>query len=117
MTVTIPIRTVNTLNRREHHFARASRVKKEKRTTAWMLASIDRPDLPCTVTMTRIAPQNRMDSDGIVSGMKAIRDAIAEWLGVDDSQASPITWVVTPYSEKGQKGEYAVRVEFSPVDS
>jgi hypothetical protein len=113
MTVILPIRTVNTLNKREHWAQKAKRARRERRATMWMLGSKPRPELPCVVTFTRISPVNRMDSDGIVSSMKHLRDAVAEWLGVDDGQAAPVTWVYTPHCERGEKGQHAVRVEFS----
>jgi len=47
----------------------------------------------------------RMDSDGVASALKAVRDGIADALGIDDGN-SRITWI---YGQ--ERGEYSVRVE------
>ncbi len=82
--VSIPVRTVSALNAREHWTKRAARVRKERETTGWMLKGKTAPALPCVVTMTRVGPSNGLDDDNLVSSCKGVRDAIAEWLGVDD---------------------------------
>lgn len=84
ISVVIPIRTINPLNRREQWFQRASRVRKERSDTAWILRAVQRPALPCVVTMTRVAPSNGLDCDSLPASCKGIRDEIAKWLGVDD---------------------------------
>jgi hypothetical protein len=39
--------------------------------------------LPATVVLTRVAPR-KLDGDNLQSGFKAVRDGVADWLGVDD---------------------------------
>jgi hypothetical protein len=40
--------------------------------------------LPVTVTLTRLGGK-RLDDDNLARSMKAVRDVVAEWLGVDDA--------------------------------
>lgn len=83
--ITIPIRTVSALNAREHWRARTRRVKAERNATYWVLAPTRKPDMPCTVRLTRVGPTNGLDEgDNLNSAFKAVRDQIAEWLGVND---------------------------------
>ncbi len=59
------------------------------------------------VALTRIAPRD-LDTDNLASGLKAVRDGVADALGVDDG-SSRIEWRYA--QERGRPGEYAVRVE------
>ncbi|MBE0568400.1 MAG: hypothetical protein IH577_01830 [Deltaproteobacteria bacterium] len=76
-----------------------------------MLVRIARRYLPkvrsAAVTLTRIAPR-ALDTDNLASGLKAIRDGVADALEIDDG-SSLIEWRYA--QEKGKPGEYAVRVE------
>ena len=63
---------------------RARRVKKERTTVAWVLLNQPRPALPVEVTLVRRAPSNGLDDDNLTQSMKACRDQVAVWLGVDD---------------------------------
>lgn len=63
------------------------------------------------ITLTRIAPR-ALDTDNLASGLKAIRDGVADALGVDDG-SSRIQWRYA--QERGKPGEYAVRVEIGAV--
>jgi hypothetical protein len=106
--VQIPLRTGRGLNGREHHFTRARRVKAERNAVAWFLNGKTRPALPVVVTMTRISPGTRpMDDDQIPGALKACRDQVAQWLGVDDAD-SRVTW---RYAQR--RGPWGVEVEFS----
>lgn len=109
---TWPIRIVSAANLREHHHAKARRVKRE-RSTALMMArtTLTRPALPCIVELIRIAPRP-LDDDNAVSGMKAVRDAIAEWLDVDDRDPR-VVWIYE--QERGKPRQYALRVEVTPT--
>lgn len=110
-TITFPMRIESTLNKREHWAIRHRRNKSQKDTTRWVLRMLERPSLPCTITLTRIAPR-KFDSDNCAAGFKGVRDAIAEWLGVDDGDER-ITWL---YAQRRRGvGEYAVELEFSTV--
>ena len=90
---TVPIQTVNALNTREHWAARHRRNVKESKMIALAcrappLAEIlaayrSVPPGPVVVELVRIG-KRRMDDDGAIASLKAVRDALAAALGVDD---------------------------------
>lgn len=88
--VEIPIRTVSVMNTSEHHMARARRAKAHRQAAHWSLVTLKKPALPCMVTLTRIAPRP-LDGDNLQSALKALRDGVADWLGVDDRDPR-VTW-------------------------
>ena len=89
--------------------ARARRVKGEKEATAWALSSLI-VQAPCDVLLTRIGPSNGLDDDNLAGALKGVRDAVAEWLGVDDRKRN-----VVRYSYAQARDEYwAVQIEFAP---
>ena len=61
--------------------------------------------LPCVVTLTRMSPR-LLDDDNLRQAMKATRDGIADWLGVDD-RSPLIRW---EYDQKQASKYHAVRV-------
>lgn len=68
-----------------------------------------RPQLPCIIQITRIAPR-ALDSDNMVASAKSVRDGVADWLGVDDG--SPlIDWRYA--QERGKPKTYGVRIQFT----
>lgn len=93
MKVFAPLPTVNPLNRREHHHARARRVQKERSLTTLCLRAQggSPPALPLTITLVRVSPR-AMDSDGACAALKGVRDAVAAWLGVDDRDTADLVW-------------------------
>lgn len=102
----IPIRTVNELNDHTHWRVRQRRAKEQRRVTSMVLSAYNPSDfaLPCVVIMSRMSPR-RMDSDSAVASNKFVRDAIADWLGVDDGSTA-VDW---QYGEQ-LKGPYCVHV-------
>ena len=109
-----PVRLMPLANLREHWAIRSDRAKRH-RTMAKLLAStmLVRPALPCIVTITRLAPRE-LDSDGLVSSAKNLRDGLADWLGIDDRDPR-VEWVVK--QEKAGVRTYGVRVEVKEVVS
>lgn len=106
----VPIRTGRGPNLREHHMARHRRVKAEREAVGWVLPKTrPRPPLPCEVVLTRISPPGgrKLDDDNLRGSLKAIRDAVAEWLGVDDG-SEQVHW-----SYRQERGEWGVRIEFA----
>lgn len=78
------LRTVPGLNAREHWAVKARRVKAERLMTRGALAERGRPpDGPWQVELCRVAPR-RCDDDNLQGALKAVRDEVAAWLGVDD---------------------------------
>jgi hypothetical protein len=86
--VLVPLHAGRGQNEREHFMARARRVKGERDTTGWALRAHERrhrkPHLPCMVRLERQGPTPGLDDDNLVGSLKAVRDAVAEWIGVDD---------------------------------
>lgn len=110
--ITVPLRTVPGLNAREMWQVRSSRVKKERKTVAWSLVGQPRPPIPCSVRLTRVAPSSGVDDDNLSGALKAVRDQVAEWLGIDDRHTKQVRYV---YAQK--KGPWGVTIEFGePVE-
>lgn len=108
--ILIPVRTVAGLNHREHHMARARRVKAEREATGWGLKGQPQPSLPCSVLLTRISPAHvTPDDDTTVGALKGCRDAVAEWLGVNDRDRH-----IVRYAYAHEKGPWGVRISFGP---
>lgn len=101
--VLIPIKTVGGLNAREHWRQRSARVKKERTTAA---ITTPRFPLPCVVTMTRLS-SGTLDDDNLQGACKAIRDGIADKLGIDDRDPR-VEWRYG--QEKCKRGDFGVRV-------
>lgn len=80
------------LNSREHWRAKAARVKRERAMVRIVLTSRTPPPLPVVVTLTRCSPW-LLDDDNAVGAMKAVRDEVAAWLGIDDRDPR-VTWRV-----------------------
>ncbi len=98
------------LNDREHWRVRAKRVKAEREQVAWVLAArnVARPTLPLLVTLTRIAPSSGLDKgDNLNGSLKAVRDQVAAWLGVDDKHDDVVT-----YAYAQRRGPWAVEIAF-----
>lgn len=105
----VPLKTVSEANQREHHMAKARRVKAHRGTMELAMRAHlggKRIWTPAIITLTRIAPR-LLDSDNAVGAMKACRDGIAAAIGIDDG--SPL--VEWRYAQaRGKAREYAVRV-------
>lgn len=109
--VTLPIKAESVANLAEHWRKKHARAQLH-RTTAWAeLRRVSQPKVilgPIEVTLTRIAPRS-LDSDNLASSLKATRDGIADWLGIDDKDTPRLKWSYG--QEKGAPKTYAVRVE------
>ena len=109
MTVTVPIRTVSEANVRAHWPARAERAREQRHMTRLVLRaqSCPRPALPIVVTLTRVAPRE-LDDDTLRCALKAVRDGVADYLGVDDRHPD-VGWLYA--QRRGNVREYAAEVE------
>ena len=114
--ISVPLRTGRGQNDREHWAAKARRVKAERQGMHWgmVTAAPGRQRfgslLPCTVTLTRVAPSAGLDGDNLQGSLKACRDGVADWLGVDDRDPR-VTWHYE--QRRGGRGEYAVEVSIT----
>jgi hypothetical protein len=104
ISVLLPLTTGRGLNDRMHWMQRARQTKKQ-RSAAWLL--VPKHPLPCVVTITRLSA-GKLDDDNLQGAMKAIRDGIADRLGIDDADKR-VRWQYA--QEKCKRGESAVRVE------
>jgi hypothetical protein len=109
------LKLVSEANASEHWRVKAKRVAQQKLVVTGTLNRIQRPTLPVHVEITRIAPR-MLDSDNLQGAAKAVRDAIARWLCVDDADwkaTSRVTWEVR--QETGGVRQYAVRIVMREV--
>lgn len=108
--VAFAMQTKPGMNAREHFRVRAKRVKAEREVTAWELKRCTRPPVPCTVLLTRMSPGTRpLDDDNLAGSLKAVRDEVAKWLGVDDGNRSAVRF---RYAQV--RAPWGVRVQFGP---
>ena len=82
--VRMNMKIVSVANMRLHWAVKAKLVKSQRQKAFNALASVAAPlPLPCTIVLTRVAPR-ALDGDNLQSAFKAVRDGVADWLGVDD---------------------------------
>ncbi len=105
--IVVAIKTAPGMNAREHFRVRSKRVKAEREAVGWMLAGKPKPALPCSVLLTRLAPSNGLDDDNLAGSLKAVRDAVAVWIGVDDRRRDVVRY---RYAQK--RGPWGVGIEF-----
>lgn len=108
-TLAVPMRTERGMNAREHPMSRHRRVKAEKDVIAWELVNAQRPPIPCTCLLTRVAPSKGLDDDNLAGALKSVRDAVADWLGVDDARRELVRYRYTQ-----TRGPWGVRIQFGP---
>jgi hypothetical protein len=94
----------------EHPGSRARRVRAERAAVREAVAGSKLPPGPWLVRLVRLAPR-RLDDDNATASMKAVRDEVAAWLGVDDRD-SRVRFVVEQERAKG----YAVRIVVGHVE-
>ena len=101
LTARIDVTLLRGQNNREHHRVRAARVAAERLATLAALAagdwrgdpvSLRRPELGARVTLVRPFVSTPLDGDNLSAAFKAPRDAVAQFLGVDDA-SDRLHWV------------------------
>lgn len=117
LSVGLPVRLVNTSNRREHWRATAKRAKHVRAlTNTVVLRGMTDLAFPLewrivsrrlAVRLVYVGPR-QLDDDGVASAVKSLRDGVADALGVDDRDPR-VVWV--PDQERGGVREYGARVE------
>lgn len=103
------LRLVSEANAHAHYRERSARAKAQRHAVHVALVDYAPPLVPAVVRIVRVAP-NALDTDNLTGSAKHVRDAVAEWLGIDDRDER-VTWHVG--QEKGDPREYAVRVLIS----
>lgn len=110
--IVVPLRTAGS-NAREPWQARHRRVRGERQAVAWVLTSVQRPSIPCSVLLVRSAPSGPgLDDDNLRAALKGVRDEIADWLGINDRYSAQVR-----YAYAQVRGPWAVHVEFGPPAS
>lgn len=107
ISTTIPIKVISVANARLNRFKLAAMNKSHRAIAANTLAGLaSPPQAPLTIVLTRIGSK-ALDTDNLAGGFKAVRDGIADWLGVDDG--SPLLdW---QYQQRSGSKEYFIEVE------
>lgn len=106
--VTLPLRTISEPNARGHWSTRAKRVKAHRTTALLALrARVRELTLPAVVVLTRQAPSSGLDDDNLRAALKAVRDGVADALGVDDRDPR-VRWEYR--QERAPRGRWAVCV-------
>lgn len=104
--VEAPIQLGRGLNDRLHHMQRHRKTKQEQDAVAWILHGKDKPAIPCTVLITRIAPSSGLDDDNLAGACKGARDAFAKWIRVDDKHRDQVR-----YEYAHERGPWGLRIE------
>lgn len=102
----LPYRLESTPNLRLNRWDKARLVKAQR----GLAMAVPWAPLPVTVILTRIAPR-ALDDDNLQGAFKAIRDGIADKLGVADNHPG-LTFLYA--QERGKPREYAVRITLQP---
>lgn len=89
--VVVPITVVSRSNVREHWAKRHARDLDHKLAVLGALNKQRKPPGPWGVGLKRYGSRS-MDDDNLRGALKAVRDAVAKWLGADDGPSSPIWW-------------------------
>jgi hypothetical protein len=115
LTLTPACRVVTEANTHEHWRPRKLRfdVQRAAVIEAWALSPAARGQLerflPLVVTLTHVGP--RMDDDNLSGAFKAIRDELANRIGIDDGDAR-VKWC---YEQRAGKPGVEIRLEPRPV--
>lgn len=116
LTVTIPgLRLVSEANAHEHWRKRQRRAQVQHLAVSSYLgtmfprAAFAMPT-PLVVTITRVGAK-LMDSDNAVGSAKHVRDAVAAWLGRDDSERGLVEWRVVQ-----RRGPYGVEIRIETAE-
>lgn len=107
----LPIHTVSEPNVRGHWSARAGRAKDHRSVVGLTLRpQLKALGLPVTVLLTRFS-SGRLDDDNLRGALKAVRDGVADALGLANDSDPRVTWC---YSQtRAKRGAHGVEVTVS----
>lgn len=106
--VEMDMKVVSVANVRMHWAVKAKLAKDHRRKAYNALSAVAAPPAPpATIVLTRVAPR-ALDGDNLQSGFKAVRDGVADWLGVDDGHQL-LDWQYKQRS--GGVKQYKVEIE------
>lgn len=111
----IPVKTKSEANMREHWAVKRKRTSKQRK--MGMLLTRNALNLygfgqrkGLQITLTRIGAR-KLDSDNLAGSMKAVRDGIADALGINDGDESAAVWCYSQKTMKEAKMEPCVVVK------
>ena len=107
-TATLPLVVPSVANLREHHHAKAKRMTEHRHAGSLLVRGRTLYGRRLVVLLTRIAPRE-LDDDNLASALKAVRDGVADGLGVDDRDPR-VTWLCDQ-----RKGKPAVQLDVFEV--
>lgn len=98
VTLTVPVRVVSEANKREHWSAANRRKKQQQEAVRDLWAFTPLPMWggnwttagPVNVFLTHFGPT--MDTDNLQRAFKAIRDVVADLIGIDDGDTARVQW-------------------------
>lgn len=108
MGIKLPFAVTSNANARGHTKARSAGPKRQRTLTGLTLTALGvkqaQPSEAFLVTFTRVAPRLYDEGDNLPMSFKAVRDAVAEHLGLSDSayQSARVEWLYR--QEKSPKG-------------
>lgn len=124
VSVDVPLLVQSVGNLRESWQARNRRVGRERQTvTTYLFAQAGRATGPhltsvhkrLLITFVRRASR-RLDDDNLAGGCKGPRDAVAEWLGVDDGSRRLI-WAYDQEPHKRYRNTPSLLIEVRSLDA
>lgn len=95
MVILIATKTTNPLNGSHQHWrVKAAQRKKQRAAVIEAVEGLEpwSGGFPVSIELVRCAPSNGLDDDSLPASMKAIRDQLTEWLGLDDDRTPLIQW-------------------------
>lgn len=115
------VKTTNPLNGSWGHW-RGPAAKRKKQRQAAVAALIERSRVepyevpfPVEIKLVRVAPSNGLDDDALPASLKAIRDGVTDWLGLEDDRTPLIRWTYDQY--RGPQRYYAVEIHIKPQEA
>ena len=110
--ITTPLRVVSEANQREHWAAKAKRQKAHRAAAHLLILQAQRalawPETRKRVLLTRIGAR-MLDDDNLAGAFKAVRDGIADGLGINDG-SDAVQWRYAQEKSPGLKIN-AVRIQ------
>jgi hypothetical protein len=101
-------------NDRGHFMARARKVKEQRNTVSlFVRAAVHSPPENIVATLTLICP-NEVDDDNVKGRLKAVRDGVADALGIND-RSKRYTWKYA--QERCARGRFGVRIRLERLNT
>lgn len=105
----LPLETPSLANQREHWGKRSGRTRAHRQTACLAVrARLNGLSPPCEVTLARISPR-QLDDDNLRGALKAVRDGVADALGVDDRDPR-VTWRYVQFKGEPRTHEVAITI-------